>query len=307
MNFFWLFMKLIIIFLFFLNFSFTTLYSNELIENKECRLEKLKNVFFLVRPSNPQMGMFAAINMVLGHLHLYETGYYSSKGLKGFSVDFGNEGNYYDEKIGPNWWNYFFEPLTVGSCDKARVLLSTSHNELAWTAKGHLERKYAHYLLTKYVHIKPYLLEKVELFQKEHFKDFFLLGVHYRGTDKFQEAPEVSYVEVEEALLKEINKLQDQNYKIYVATDDAGFLNFAQKKFPGKILNIEAFRIEDSRIGIHHLNLDPFPLGEQAMMDAILLSRCDVLVRMSSNLSQWSSFLNPDLPVVLLNEKYGGE
>jgi hypothetical protein len=43
--------------------------------------------------------------------------------------------------------------------------------------------------------------------------------------------------------------------------------------------------------------------GEDAVMDCLLLSRCQYLVRTASNLSLCSTLFSPDMPVMLLNRE----
>jgi hypothetical protein len=45
-------------------------------------------------------------------------------------------------------------------------------------------------------------------------------------------------------------------------------------------------------------------LVEKAVMDVVVLSKSNRLIRTSSSLSLWSSYLNPGLPVLLLNERF---
>ena len=48
---------------------------------------------------------------------------------------------------------------------------------------------------------------------------------------------------------------------------------------------------------------DNWNKGRDAVLDCLLLSRCDVLVRTASNLGLCAAFFNPRLPVVLLNRE----
>ena len=48
----------------------------------------------------------------------------------------------------------------------------------------------------------------------------------------------------------------------------------------------------------------PFQKGEDAVLDCLLLSRCQVLIRTASNLSQCSALINPDVPEIALNRGY---
>lgn len=75
------------------------------------------------------------------------------------------------------------------------------------------------------------------------------------------------------------------------------------ERFPGKVIATDAERTEGEE-GVHFSSQRPFTCGEEALMDALLLSRCNVLIRTSSNLSLWSTYFNPRLPEILLNQRF---
>lgn len=247
-------------------------------------------------------GMFAVFNLILGHLHLFDTGQYAN--VQGLKVDFGYEGNYYDPMHGPNWWQYYFEPLTVGSSKATNVrLFSPDENQHAWAIRRNLTRQDAFRLIDKYVRVRKTILEKVKKFSELYFKDCFMIGVHYRGTDKAAEAPRVPYDEVIRVVGENLAMLGDQKSKIFVATDEQAFLNYIQKAFPNQVIAINAFRSSNTN-NLHHTTNHPYEQGKQAIIDALLLANCQLLIRTSSNLSLWSSYYNPDLPVIMLNHRY---
>lgn len=248
---------------------------------------------------HPQIGFFATLNQVLGQLYLYEKG--RSK-FSGLAVDFGEHGLYYDPKYGPNWWSYYFEPLSIGIKENSVIKIASKKE----AARGFIERYQitrmeAASLVKKYIHVKDQIQDKVNQFVIRHFQNFFTIGVHYRGTDKKKEAPRVSYENVFKSI-KDSSPL-DRPYQIFVATDEAPFLEAIKEKFPGRVISIEAHRTEGNS-GVHFLNNSPYELGEEALLDALLLSKCNLLIRTSSNLSLWSTYFNSELPVILLNRRY---
>ena len=52
------------------------------------------------------LGLFSLFNDILALLDSYEKGNYS-----GIEVNFGTKGLYYDPDHGPNWFEYYFEPI----------------------------------------------------------------------------------------------------------------------------------------------------------------------------------------------------
>ncbi|MGB7978462.1 MAG: hypothetical protein WCF19_04795 [Chlamydiales bacterium] len=246
-------------------------------------------------------GMFACANVVLGHLHLYEMGAYS--GFSELAVDFGQSGLYFDPDYGPNWWNYYFEPIHLQiSALQNNASRFKDGSFAAIHARWQLKREQASALVKKYIHIQQSILEKAAQFIERHFQNVFVLGIHYRGTDKEKEAPRVPYAEAIGAVFAHIPS--DQPYKIFVATDEAAFLSQMKKTFPGSVIAYDAHR--SNGVMPVHLSQPPSPyaIGEEALLDALILSNCDFLIRTSSNLSLWSTYFNPELPVELLNCRY---
>lgn len=243
-------------------------------------------------------GMFCVLNAVECYLYWYDEGR-----CAGVQVDFGTSGLYYDPARGPNWWEYYFEPVRVGSRAKALFKRCTGVETAMLHAKAAPEqtRQRIHEIINKYMAVKPHILKKVEDFVSQYFEGQRVIGVHYRGTDKKSEAPRVPYSDVAEAVGQYVEQLSD--YRIFVATDEQQFITYMQEIFGDRILSIPAFRSLDT--SPVHFNSDaPCQRGEEALVDCLLLSKTEVLIRCISHLSLWSSFFNPQLPVMTLNKGY---
>ena len=136
-------------------------------------------------------GLFWSVINIIGVLKLYEEGYYV-----GAKVDFGSDhryGIYHEPLRGSNWWNYYFEPIHVGD-ESLDLMFSTIHGN-SKTSFGNLTefhtcRKQCHELIKKYIHVRPHIQKKIDIFAAHNFKKHFIIGLHYRGTDKFNEAPQ---------------------------------------------------------------------------------------------------------------------
>lgn len=247
-------------------------------------------------------GMFATFSSVLGFLDRYDKGTYI-----GLKVDFHESGLYYEPTHGSNWWQYYCEPINLGRQKNCLLRLSdTPVREKVCYAAEKLPRKRAHSLIQKYIKVKNHITQKVQQFKNENFKDYFVIGVHYRGTDKKAEAPRVSYEYVINTINEQINEHFGKRYRIFVATDEQAFLDHIQQLYPQKVIATNAIRSVDGR-AIHYNTATPFIQGKQALIDVLLLSNCQVLIRTSSYLSLWATFFNPKMPVIRLNTKYMGE
>jgi hypothetical protein len=250
---------------------------------------------------NPNLGMFASANQVLGQLYLYESGQLPD--VSGLMVDFEQYGLYYDPSYGPNWWSYYFEPIRIGDEAGADKVYTTREEYVtAWEQRRKITREIAADIIARHVHIKPHVLDKVNDFISRFFQDRYVIGIHYRGTDKKKEAPKINYDAVFAKVAQHIPK--DRPYSIFIATDETEFLKQARKKFVNHVVATDAHRAHINGGAVHFSYKNNYSIGEEALIDACLLSKCDLLIRTSSNLSLWSTYFNPQLPVILLTQRF---
>lgn len=234
-------------------------------------------------------GMFSVFMDVLALLQNHEKGVFKS-----IKIDFANEGQYFEPSVGQNWWEYYFEPINNQNSHKTKEYYYLD----CWKIQFCNTRNCNNYLIEKYIKIKPNTQEKIDSFVNSYFKSSeFIIGVHYRGTDKVvagSEAPRVPYASVVEVLKKQIDSLLDKNYLIFIATDELDFIHYVNKKFPGRVCaNMEAHEIHDN-----------YHRGQQAVIDCVLLSKSDLIIRTDSNLSLCSSFFNFKVPVIELSKGF---
>ena len=154
----------------------------------------------------------------------------------------------------------------------------------------------------KYLTFSPRVYDTVENFRLT-VPRFPRLGVHYRGTDKRFEAPEVDYELVFTTVETHLNALN--NDLVFLATDSYGFSQAIRSRFP-RITFISydseaSLKIEGPR---HFSCLSADAKAMEAIMNMLLLSRCDVCIRTASQLSVWSRILNSDLKTVSLNRPF---
>lgn len=252
---------------------------------------------FAILTCGHDCGMFRTVASLTGLLYMYEKGHYT-----GVQVDFGTGGLYYDPSYGPNWWEYYFEPIYVGDDTDSVPFVNCNGpvgSDYAWLTEFHLKRKQVYDLINKYIRLKPQMQKKVDDFASKHFSgDVVVIGVHYRGTDKTSEAPRAAYNTMYNHIATAMHEFKKKKIKIFVATDEAGFLDYMKRAFPKQVISYEEALHSTSKEPIHKSNASPYKKGEDAVMDCLLLSRCHYLIKTSSNLSLFSSYFNPFMPVV---------
>lgn len=248
-------------------------------------------------------GFFSLFNSVLGALDNYE----ASREFVGFEVNFGNRGYYYDKIRGENWWQYYFEPIKIskGNFDNMAVQELPQNQSCRFSifAQFDMSRKRANELINKYIRTKPHVQKRIDLFVENNFKNYTVIGVHYRGTDKVSEAPVVPYERVYNTIKKDVVNIK--NTKIFIATDDEYFLNFMKIKFGEQVICLDATRSLNGAALHTSQQYDKYNLGEDAIVDCVLLSKCNKLYKTASNLSDTSVKFNPDMPFVNLSNNYG--
>ncbi len=246
-------------------------------------------------------GMFSMFYDVVLAMKIYEKGLYA-----GVEIDFGypkENAIYLDEEHGPNWWNYYFEPIRYGDVSAPkRYVVGYLPFGVPWNLDSESlgERRNAYRLIKKYIRIRSHILDKVDAFMKSHFQGKFLVAVHYRGTDKKESSP--PYMKVWFEIEKELLRRGLSEYQIFVATDSQSFLDFMIQKYEDKVCFCEENTRSFDGTAIH-LNpfTDKYRIGEEALIDCLLLSKADILIRTDSNLSYCSTFFNPDIFEIFVN------
>lgn len=160
-------------------------------------------------------------------------------------------------------------------------------------------RKKLHQIISSYVRIKEPILQKIDDFFSHHIAGTKTVAIHLRGTDKYTEVPPVPLNYICEIA----NKYEPCQF--YIATDDERLLCQARKLLHGPVISYPCFRsVSDKGV---HTTADYPPgrsralLGEEALIECILLSRCSILIHTWSMLSMTALLFNPSLTHVHLD------
>lgn len=245
-------------------------------------------------------GMFAVFASVLGSLDKFEKGYYS-----GIRVEL--DGLYLDPSVGSNWWEYYFEPInfSIGTPTSFEYVNSIEYGHEVIARGFCIGRKRANELIEKYIRVKPEIEEYVSDFVETEFKKKYVIGVHYRGTDKGCEYPLVPYETTLRKVLELMTRsgVSSKKIKIFVATDQADFLEYMTSRLPKNVIHNDFIR-SPTQYPLHgsdFLFSSIYEKGRQALLDCLLLSKCDVLIRSpNSSLSIASCRFNIDQPQVIV-------
>lgn len=164
---------------------------------------------------------------------------------------------------------------------------------------------------------KPFLTFKESLnakannFIKQQFANSKVLSIHKRGTDQFTfrgHAGKSAHLFDVNDILTKIDKIQKNFDRIFVATDEQEFLDIMYKNFPSKVCTYSTIRAqENEKMGLHFQfsNADQnikYLLGEEALIDSILMSQSTYALYMRSNISLLSILLRTDFNYEFLDD-----
>jgi hypothetical protein len=209
-----------------------------------------------------------------------------------------------------NAWEYFFEPVGRVS---ATELLGTKNSGLERASVQQLQAALpddvvmsdyildhvGHYdhteaqrqeyasIVERRIRVKSQVLAKLDPTLVETLTRG-ATAVHYRGTDKFRESPRLSVHEYYDALQRRV----DPSHKLFVATDDAPFLEWMIGTYGDRVLYTQAARSHDQT----PLHLGPHRgprQAEECLLDVLLMARCQHLVHGNSSVTNGVLVFNP--------------
>lgn len=270
-----------------------------------------------------QQGLFSEFFAVLGALR-----YAEQHRAAGVRVEF-TSALYRDPARDANWWGYFFAPLMwLGpprpDAPETRCTGWTRFGPHAWNDSwtsqiipGNSARQpypigspqechEAARLTARHIRPRPALLARLDALWAAHTApDDFVVGLHYRGTDKVNCYPYRSpdYEIYAQQLDRVLARHQPRTWRVCVATDETEFAAWAVARYGDRVFmqpavpRLSAQDPAARRDGTHkNLSLPGLRKGESAVLDCLLLSRCHHLIKNRSSLSDISLAFNATLP-----------
>ncbi|HYM26338.1 MAG TPA: hypothetical protein VEU08_24140, partial [Vicinamibacterales bacterium] len=268
-------------------------------------------------------GLFSEFHSVLGALH-----YAREHGAAGVRVNFASP-LYMSPDRGPNWWRYFFErdSMLFDGADAQQaeeVVLDrvvTKYGRYGgfsdvvqgvtpyfYPVTFGLDRGTLHEYVGRFAKVNACIRERAAALVHSLFEPkAFLVGVNYRGTDavirkwmgviRHYRTKPVPYEEYADEVRRVLERHAPAAFQVFVATDESRFLGFMRRSFPDRVVAIDAPRAGDDGNAVHlDRSIPPLLKGESAMLDALLLARCNYLIKGRSNLSDAALVFNPALP-----------
>ncbi len=285
--------------------------ARDLVRPHICRFLQSKSGHLLVVDVNSWVGLFAHLEWFLEiSLHC------DRRDLTPCFMS--SSPQYVDPIRGPDWFEYFFLNLQLSHEDNERItrgevpicrIDGIRQLGLPESYDLQLDLEIASRLVRKYIGIKKEILDAVDHFVDRYLKNRRVLGIHYRGTDKRAEAPLLSYPEFKKSICQFLDEDRNVNC-LFVSSDEQRFVHFVENEFSHDLPVVYHDDTERSEtdVAIHRSKQgNRYKKAEEAVLNCLLLSRCDALLKSASILSGWSKLFNPELPVVLLNRPFDGQ
>ena len=237
---------------------------------------------------------------------------------------------YLDRGRGQNVWDYYFEPvsgLTTSDLDgvdpSTIALLSPDEQRSLLLGVGNLtneppnslddagerwfrrRREMAAELIRAHVRVKPDVVNKVDAFYRDHLDGRTVLGVHMCATiptvdmrptestgqqRRGQTAPPEAYWPFIDAFLE-----AHASARIFLATNDPDCLDQALKRYGSLVVFTDTARASADQERSRSVNGRGYQPGEDVLLDVLLLSRTNYLLRCASSVGEFATFFNPSL------------
>jgi hypothetical protein len=201
---------------------------------------------------------------------------------------------------------FYYKNLPESIQDHLKFTTIEDTSDLIWkNYDKRLRLDMAKELFYKYLGFNRFILEEVDSFVKRRFTGKRVLGIHYRGTDKIDEAPAIQL----DNLLKHVFSFLDKDPGIdliFVSTDDGKALKYlSEANLPVSVVfRDDAIRSDDGAQIHLKVQNSKVVVNHDAIVNCLILSKCDYLLKTASFLSDCSVVFNPELKVRVINAPY---
>ena len=244
-------------------------------------------IFYVIKRS-PGTGLFSNVTFVLNHLKICEKNNFIPV------IDMDNFKTIYNEKKKikntNNAWEYYFEKLNKFSLEEVykskNVLITSDKFFHFFTYNIDLDDQMIKLLQTQ-IKINKILFKTYKRISKI-FKGKKILGIHFRGTS-YKRSPGHPFPATKRQMLEITENLvkNEKIDKIFLVTEEQNYLDFFEKKFSNKIIHIKCcYRSnKNDAFEIYPRDRHRYKLGREALLETLLLSKCDHFIYLCSNVS----------------------
>jgi hypothetical protein len=251
-----------------------------------------------IMPSQHYTTIHVLINRYINRCHYWEWAIKDlgkkpymdlSKKITGFHK---KEDTYYEENVCNRW---FVQPeITPNEIWWAE---DSTENGIMMGMNAPIENiNVCHDILKKYLVFQPSIISKVENFVNSNFKGK-VLGVHLRGSDCYIDnlRPKIPLGYFKDIISEHLSDYDT----IFVATDTLEYRNYFINHFPNKVVfydskSIISFDSDYNFFSIHEVD-NSGTNGDDVLVESLILSKTDFLLRNRSNIAHFAQMMNPNL------------
>jgi hypothetical protein len=182
-----------------------------------------------------------------------------------------------------------------------------------WDDPSDTLRREAKAIVDSFIRPRAYILQKVNDFFGRHMAGHHLIGVHARGTDATSKQELRTFRQGSLVLSRYVAEIEQllsiqPRAKIFVASDEQSSLNYLAKAFGPRVIAYDSNRHQGGEAAGQGPTGWIMPAyiardrdiaarnGEEAVIEYLLLSRCDYLVHNGSSLARTALLNAPHMP-----------
>jgi hypothetical protein len=145
---------------------------------------------------------------------------------------------------------------------------------------------------SRFIRVKSHVLDKVEDFFESHMNGRRVFGAHVRGTDLDYALPAFPsrYFEILDGVLAE-----EPEALLFLATDQEQYRELFLERYGERVLSYDCTRSRNATAPHLAAGVPPYQLGEEALIDCLLLSRTQHIVKCAASAGEYALYFNPDL------------
>lgn len=254
---------------------------------------KNKKLIFYVIKRDVGSGFFSNLFFVLNHIRIAEKfNFIPVIDMKNFKTIYNDKSKKYKSK---NFWNIYFKKITKYNLKDVYMSNNVifSSNFLPFDTVFEWRKNNLRKVYKKYIKINPKFLSKKNNFIEKNFKQK-ILGIHFRGTS-YKIARSHSFQPTLKIMIDLINSLiKKYNYKqIFVITEEQAYLDSLKKEYKDKLIFYESYRsYKDDAFKIYPRKDHRYKLGEEILVETLILSECDGLISNMTNVEKAARFIS---------------
>jgi hypothetical protein len=275
-------------------------------KEREARMRALADAFaepalpvMLVEYDTQTVGMFAQLSACLKSAEAAE--HYGKRVVMRLVSP-----NYREADDKPDWFSAYFVNKALADLPQGQApIILRESGELPFGARF-ASRCEARDTFVRHFAIRPEIEAEVDAFATAHAIGPHTLCLHYRGTDKFNEAPAQAIDDVIERVTRYAQSLEGVR-NLFVASDQAAFVERALAGIAGLpvVVMDDSLRSDgDTPLHTAKLRAGNRAMARDAILNCMVLARGGWLCRTSSFLSAWSAVFNPRIALASLNAPY---